>query len=361
MKFNPVRLSIARKRRLLNKKGFAERVGVNPHTIMRCESGKTEPTTENVEVFARVLKFPKEFFFGPDIDEPDSSLASFRSQTSMSAAFRDAALAAGSIGFIISDWVEDRFELPPTNVPDLHLYDPKGAARTLRQEWILGEKPISNMIQLLESKGVRVFSLAENTLKVNAYSLWRKETPYVFLNTMKSAESSRFDAAHELGHLVLHQDGRVSGREAEDQANRFASAFLMPRADILGVLPNVYYLEQIIKAKARWKVSVAALNYRIHKIGVISDWKYRDFCIELSKRGYNKDEPFGIEREKSIVWQKVLKTLWAEKTTQRDIARAVAIPEAELDGLIFGILHSGTSERPERDRSFSLIRSDKTA
>src|ERR1700678_4270171 len=94
------------------------------------------------------------------------------------------------------------------------------AARILRTEWQLGEKPVSNMIHLLESKGIRVFSLAENTVKVNAYSLWRRGKPYVFLNTFKSAESSRFDAAHELAHLILHQDGSVTGRKAEDQAHQ---------------------------------------------------------------------------------------------------------------------------------------------
>src|SRR4030095_1201305 len=127
---------------------------------------------------------------------------SFRSLTSMTATHRDAALAAGSIGFEISDWVTARFELPPASLLDLHLYDPETAAQTLRQEWGLGERPISNMIHLLESKGVRVFSLAENTREVNAYSVWRRDHPYVFLNTFKSAECSRFDSAHELAHLV---------------------------------------------------------------------------------------------------------------------------------------------------------------
>jgi DNA-binding XRE family transcriptional regulator len=176
---------------MLNKKALAAKIGVNSHTIVLWEKGETEPATENVEAFVRVLAYPSLFFFGTDIDEPYKDSTSFRSLTSMSAATRDAALAAGSLGFLVSDWIEARFELPATNVPDLHLYDPERAARTLRQEWSLGEKPISNMIQLLESKGVRVFSLAEDTAKVNAYSLWRKGKPYVFLNTFKSAESSR--------------------------------------------------------------------------------------------------------------------------------------------------------------------------
>lgn len=353
MSFNASRLGIARKRRLLNKKQFAEAVGVAQHTASRWEKGDTEvPSPENIAAIARVLGFPAAFFEGKDLEIPER--ASFRSQTSMSAAIRDASLSAGSIGFLVSDWVESRFNLPEIRVPDLHLYDPERAARVLREEWQLGEKPISNMIHLLESKGVRVFSLAENTVKVNAYSLWRAGKPYVFLNTFKTAESSRFDAAHELAHLVLHQDGETTGREAEDQANRFASAFLMPRSDVLASIPRIEYLEQIIHAKSRWRVSVAALNYRAHKVGLTSDWKYRDLCIEIATRGYNKTEPRPIERERSVVWEKVLKSLWLDRMTAADIARQLNVPEEEVNGLIFAVT-TPSVERPAGARRLSVV------
>jgi Zn-dependent peptidase ImmA (M78 family) len=355
MSFNPLRLSIARKRRMLNKRGFAQAIGVTEHTVIRWEKGERVPTPENLDAFVRVLRFPKEFFDGDDLDIPEA--ASFRSHTTMSASIRDASLAAGALGFLVSDWVEQRFDLPSIQVPDLHLYTPEEAARALRTEWSLGEKPVSNMFHLLESKGVRVFSLAENTVKVNAYSLWRRGNPYVFLNNYKSAESSRFDAAHELGHLVLHQDGGYSGREAEDQANQFASSFLMPRADVLAVLPRVSYLDQIVRAKSRWRVSVAALTYRLHKLGVLSDWKYHDLCVQISIRKYNKEEPFPIDRERSVVWQKVLQTLWAEKTTQMHIAKDLCLPEEEINGLIFGVV--AESRQPEsggtKPRKLALV------
>jgi len=348
MRFNPARLGIARKRRLLNKKGFAEAMGVAQHTVVRWEKCDSEPSPENIEAFSRVLDFPVGFFFGQDVDEPET--ASFRSQTSMSAAIRDASLAAGALGFLLSDWVEERFDLPEIRVPDLHLYDAEQAARVLREEWQLGERPISNMIHLLESKGVRVFSLAENTIKVNAYSIWRRDKPYVFLNTFKSGESSRFDAAHELGHLVLHQDGGSTGREAEEQANRFASALLMPKADVLATIPQISFLRQLREAKHRWRVSLVALAYRVHKLGLVSDWRYRDFCIEMSTKGYNRDEPDPIPRESSVVWQKVLQALWAEKTTQLNIARDLMVPEAEINGLIFGMVSSGAKPPPSVHR-----------
>jgi Zn-dependent peptidase ImmA (M78 family)/DNA-binding XRE family transcriptional regulator len=357
MSFSPMRLGIARKRRLLNKKRFAELARVAAHTVIRCEKGETEPTTENVATFAKVLRFPVEFFYGDDLDEPET--ASFRSQTSMTAAIRDASLAAGALGFMVSDWVEERFSLPEIQLPDLHQYQPEEAARVLRTEWQLGERPITNMLHLLESKGVRVLSLAENTVRVNAYSTWRQDKPYIFLNNYKSAESSRFDAAHELGHLTIHQDGGSLGRAAEDQANRFASAFLMPRGDVMAVLPRVNYLDQIVKAKMRWRVSVAALAYRLHKIGAMTDWKYRDLCIEISTRGYHRNEPYPIERERSVVWEKVLRTLWAEKTTQAHIARDLSLPEEEVNGLIFGVAQN--QEKPAIFAPLSIVNNERSA
>jgi Zn-dependent peptidase ImmA (M78 family) len=355
VKFNPARLSVARKRRKLNKKLLADLIKVDLRTIVRWERCQTEPTASNLDAIVDVLGFPKPFFFAPSIDEPMSEYTSFRSQTSMTASERDAALAAGQIGFEISDWVVNHFDLPEAKLPDLHLFDPESAAQMLRQEWGLGEKPVSNMLHLLESKGVRVFSLAENTAHVNAYSLWRKDVPYVFLNMFKSAECSRFDAGHELAHLVLHQAGGVSGRVAEDQANHFASAFLMPKGDVLSALPFVHNLPQLIAEKTRWRVSLAALNYRAHELNLTTDWTYRGFCIEIIKRGYNKNEPDETEREKSVVWDKVLKALWSEKTTPADIAAQLHLPVLELSDLLCGVLNASVSTPPAQPKPFAIV------
>jgi Zn-dependent peptidase ImmA (M78 family) len=338
---------------MLNQKKFADELHVTLVSVSRWETGQVEPSPANVLAFSALLGYPPAFFEGTDVDEPSSQTTSFRSQTKMSAAVRDAALAAGAIGFTIADWVDEKFELPSHALPDLHLFEPEMAARGLREEWGLGEVPVSNMIRLLESKGVRVFSLAENTVEVNAYSLWRGGKSYVFLNTFKTPECSRFDAAHELGHLVLHQDGKVTGREAEDQANQFASAFLMPAADVLACLPRVTHLGQLIEAKSRWRVSLVALLYRVHKLGIISDWKYRDYCIQVGRNGYRTNEPKGIERETSLVWKMVLNNLWQEKITQKEIAADLCLPESEITGLLFGITRQ--NETPKGQLSLEIF------
>ncbi len=90
----------------------------------------------------------------------------------------------------------------------------------------------------------------------------------MFLNLQKTAEHGRFDAAHELGHLVLHRHGSPGGREAEREAHAFASAFLMPEASVIARAPRFATIDQLEKLKRIWGVSVAALNHRLHTIGM---------------------------------------------------------------------------------------------
>jgi hypothetical protein len=125
--------------------------------------------------------------------------------------------------------------MPSPDLPELRSEDPGSAAASIRRHWGLGFRPIPNLIRLMESKGVRVFTLSEGK-NVDAFSFWRDGTPFIFLNTLKSAERSRFDAAHELGHLLMHSHGYPEGREVEKEADSFASHLLMPREDVLSQL-----------------------------------------------------------------------------------------------------------------------------
>lgn len=352
--FNPARLSLARRRRKLTKKALAEQIGCDQKTVIRYESGETTPASDAVTSISKVLSYPAEFFFGGDVDEPQPEAASFRSLSSMPARDRDAALGAGALAFLLSDWVTERFDLPEPDVLDFgEGGSPEGAARALRDHWGLGERPVRNMVQLLEAKGIRVFSLAENTRAVDAFSMWRRDTPFVFLNTTKTAERSRFDAAHELGHLVLHKHGGPQGgRLAEEEANQFASAFLMPEGQVRARCRYVSTLDQIVAEKRNWKVSVGALTYRLHKLGLLTEWQYRTFFIQINQR-YGRSEPDPIERETSEVWQKVLSALWIERTPREEIARQLALPVQELEHLLFGL--TGSTDIPAVKSALSLI------
>lgn len=350
--FNNTRLKAARQRASLTKTELARRVGVKPRAISGFEAGQYMPADETIDKLARELHYPREFFLADDIDLPRTEGVSFRSMTRMTARQRDAAIAAGALAYLLSDWLESEFDLPEVDLPDLREDSPEMAAVSLRQYWGLGERPIKNMIHLLEAKGVRVFSLAENSVEVDAYSVWRDNRPCIFTNTIKSAERRRFDAAHELGHLVLHKHAAPVGIEAEKDANAFASAFLMPAAS-MKALGRVTSVDKIIGVKKKWIVSVVAMAYRLHDLRLMSDWNYHMLCVEMSRRGYRKKEPFGTKNETSQVWQKVFADLRKNGHGIEHLANILLIPSAELVKLVFGLVTIGLPSNGAIGRSSS--------
>ncbi|MGK3987783.1 ImmA/IrrE family metallo-endopeptidase [Sorangium sp. So ce136] len=337
--FNPARLILARERRGLNKSRLAERVGVTAQSLINYEAGRTVPTEPTLAKIADALSFPRAFFDGPEIPKPSIDASSFRALSTMTAAQRDAALGAGALAFEVCRWIEQRFSLPPAKLPDLRGMGPEEAAASLRESWGLGLLPIRSVVHLLELYGVRVFSLSEQSREVDAFSLWHGETPFCFLNTTKSAEHGRFDAAHELGHLVLHRHGAPSGRAAEHEADTFASAFLMPRSSVRSEVPSAASLRHLIALKKKWNVSVAALANRSHKVGVLSDWHYRGLCIEMGKRGYRTAEPDPMpNRETSQILHKVFAALREDGLSKADIAKDLCLYTNDVDAIVFGLV-----------------------
>ncbi|CAH0496374.1 ImmA/IrrE family metallo-endopeptidase [Novosphingobium sp. CECT 9465] len=356
--FNPKRLTQARLRRRLTGKSLAEKAGLAQDTVSRIERGLHEPEPGTVTCLAMALDYPEAFFSMADPLDLQSDAVSFRSLSKMSAKEHGAAMSAGSLGLQLYQWLEERFALPEPNLLDLsYEADPEMAARALRQHWGLGDRPIGNMLGLLETHGVRVLSLAENTAQVNAFSFWLDDRAYVFLNNFKSAESSIFDTAHELGHLVMHRHAGTKGdRRFEREADAFAAHFLMPRGDVLARVMRPVTIDVVLQAKARWRVSAMAMAYHLRTLGRLTDFQYKSICIELSRRGYRSAEPNGVERERSIIWRKVLEQLWSEKVTRADIARDLGIPLDELQSLLWSLTATmeAASGRPARSELFAV-------
>lgn len=342
--FNVARLELARKRRRHTGRSLSEKAGVSSITLSRIVNKKQAADRSTILALVRALDYPEAFFFKDDPEPVNAEAVSFRSLTGMTAREREAALSAGSLALEVIEWVSERFELPSADLLDLSAApDPSSAARMLRQYWSIGEKPIGNLIKLIESKGVRVFSLTEDTRNVDAFSCWRGDQAFVFLNTFKSTERSRFDAAHELGHLVLHKHGGPRGREAEDEANQFASSFLMPQADLKSKIPFVTSVEQIVRMKGRWGVSAVALAYRLNKLHLLSEWQY----VQVN-RLYRSSEPDSLPPEKSTVWGMVLQELWRDGLSRSHIAAELKLPDDELASLLFGL--TGDAPTPARQK-----------
>ena len=340
-RFNADRFELARLRRGITKRSLSQSLGVTSMAVGRYSKGEREPASDVVEKIADILSFPVEFFYGETLTEASQKGPSFRALSKLTARQRDQAVAAGTLGMYLSDWVERKFRLPRPNIPQYEnaVIPPESASMELRVRWGLGERPIKNMVHLLEYHGIRVFALAEETRSVDAYSFWHDSKPFMFLNTSKSAERSRMDAAHELGHLAIHSS-EIAQRSPhlEREAQEFAASFLMPRRSVLARIQPGAMLPEIIEAKHYWNVSAANLTHRIHRLGLLTKYQYTSTFIEIGKRNFRTEEPEPSERETSQVLNKVFGRLREKGTTVAQVADELSLHPEEVSKLLLGLV-----------------------
>lgn len=339
--FSGSRLALARKRRGLTKKYIAESVGISSAALSSYESEESpkSPSAATLASLAHILGFPEEFFFLEDIEPIRAEIVNFRARTKMTRKQRDCSLASGDLAVILNGWIADRFSLPSANLPNCENIDPETAAIFVRSCWSLGSLPIRHMIDILELHGVRVFSLPEKHIAIDAFSFWDENTgtPYILLNTLKSGERGRMDAAHELGHLVMHRHVNLNdpNRDIEAEANKFASHFLMPSCDVRLYKYQHASIDDLITIKKRWQVSLSALIYRLKQLDLLSDWKYHSLYRQISAKGMRTKEPNPIEREKSQVLSKIAEALDNEGVGLFAIANELSVPYEEVCQLMF--------------------------
>jgi Zn-dependent peptidase ImmA (M78 family)/DNA-binding XRE family transcriptional regulator len=323
---SPCRIQNARMRRGLTKVELARRIKVTARTLSTYE---TEGAPMSVaRALADSLDFPVGYFERESAVSFAASDVSFRAARRATARQREAAVAAGVHGVEIDRWISHRFVLPTLDLPMFSGDDPRTTARLLRSMWGLGTKPLPNLVQLCESKGIRVYTLPPFADAVDAYSIWRDEVPYIFLARRKTSERIRFDLAHELGHLVLHStdpDGATTEeREADDS--------------IVEYLRHNPSVSEILAARGMFKVSALALTSAAHKAGRLTDWAYRQTCIELSQRGFRSSEPGGMANyEMSRVFAQVLGGPRDSVVNARLIASELDLPLSDVYALTFGV------------------------
>lgn len=353
---NTSRLAVARKRHGWTLTKLSGLTKMSTKSLSTYENGHAVPTEETLALLADKLGVTEEFLRGDDLEDIPLSTVSFRALSKMTARARDRGLNSAMIAFLLDDWVRGRFTLPDPDVPTLSGRDPEAAAVELRARWGLGEQPIRNMVHLLEAHGVRVYSLPRQNSDLDAFCLYRHGQPFVFLGTDKSGERARFDAAHELAHLVLHAEEREPhGPEAEHEAQRFAAAFLMPRASVLAQGLRNASVDRVLIAKSKWDVAAMAMVHRANELDLLTEWHYRTLCVNLSRMGFRSGEPGGIQRESSQLWTKVLRQLRANGVRMSDIARELGLHQREVQSHVFGLTPTavGTHD-PRQARSRSM-------
>jgi Zn-dependent peptidase ImmA (M78 family)/DNA-binding XRE family transcriptional regulator len=297
------RLRLGRETAGLRKKDLAELIEVSPASITQYEAGRTVPPPATVARIALACGLPADFFAAAGPASPGSaSKPFFRSLRSTRQWERDEAEARATLVWQVAHEIERRVNLPALNLPDLHLSetDPPSAAaaraRDLRELWELPTGPAGNVARLLEGHGAVVSRLSGRSQRADAFSQWMDGRPFVILWKSKADTArSRFDAGHELGHLLLHPDPEPGNKLLEDQAHAFAAEFLMPYDQILDELPRraprKADLPTLVETRERWGVSIAALYYHARDHGVISRDAHRRAMVRLSDMGYRTNEP----------------------------------------------------------------------
>lgn len=304
----PWRLAKARRAERLTQTDLAAKVGLTRQAISAFEQGSKHPDGATLFALSRELKQPVSYFTGvsPEPFGPFSA-RTFRAFGAITKRRNDQCEVLSEWLASVTSYYSGMVNFPKPNVPaTLGPTDGDGfsdeeienAAAEVRRSWGLGDGPIGNLIKLVESRGIFVAHLPIADDTVNAFSFWSGAVPFIIMGTDEtSAVRRRFDIAHELGHLVLHQG--VSDAELEDkfvlsrieaEANRFAGAFLLPAK----TYPNEVFttrLEAFQELKSRWKVAIAAQIYRCSDLGLFSERQTLNLRKQLSARKWRKHEP----------------------------------------------------------------------
>ncbi len=338
--FRAERLTLARELRGLTKVELASRVGKTVSAVSQYESGRIRPDARAVGALTLALGLTPGFFTyqGDSLISP--SECHFRSLRSAGVRDRRRLLAQGSLLCDVLDELRALIQLPEEQVQSVgrtaESFDEiEEVASDVRRGWGLGLGPIPNMVRLLESKGTVVTRVPDACREVDAFSVWHRGRPLVFLLSEKDSPSrSRFDAAHELGHLVLHPDVAPGDVGSEREANRFAGAFLFPKEPFVAECPRRLDWDHLYELKRRWGVSASALVRRGYDLGIFSEATYRRAFMNLSKSGQRTREPWEPVQESPVLLRRSLELLGEERV--EDMAARLGLSRADIESL-FGL------------------------
>jgi Zn-dependent peptidase ImmA (M78 family)/transcriptional regulator with XRE-family HTH domain len=332
--FQNERLLQARLCRGLTQTALATMVGRSSGTVSKWEKGDQAPESDALERLATCLSLPASWFL-KRVPNYGDSVCFFRSNASITK-------EAQSISKIRLTWLNELsvilqgwLDWPEVNIPCIEKADHRNindaeveqASLNCRNAWKLGLGPISDVVLALENAGAICVREELGFTKMDGSSMWfdTDRRPYVFLAADKAnGVRSRFDAAHELGHLVLHR--AVNGLEfskrypeIERQAHLFAGAFLMPAESFAAEITRPS-LDTFMALKPRWKVSVAAMIMRCQQLGIIdADYSTR-LWKNYSARGWRKGEPLDdkIEFEPVRLLPRAINLLLSEAGLTKD-------------------------------------------
>jgi Zn-dependent peptidase ImmA (M78 family)/transcriptional regulator with XRE-family HTH domain len=293
-------LRLARQRLGLTQKAAAMQLGVLQSVLSRFENGVAMPDSALLMKAAQVYSVPREFFeirepvYGP----PVSVHPMTRGKSDVTARDLDVITAELNIRLMHLSRFLDGVDFTPTaNVPrlDVEQYgSPEKIAATVRAHWGMAPGSIKNLTQWVERAGIIIgfskfggASVSGVTFRVPG------KPPLILLNVLHPADRMRYTLAHELGHLVMHTFPTAA---MEEEANEFASALLMPAAEIRGAFSGRKITLQLLASlKPEWKVSMQALLMRASSLRLLSDNQARYLWQQISTKGWRLREPADVD------------------------------------------------------------------
>lgn len=308
--FNGERLRIARTWRGYSAIELAEKIGVNRQTISMYENGKLDnPEFSTIQKFSETLEFPVKFFLEDIKIDVEKSATYFRSLMTTNKKYRIEQEDKIKFIAVIYNMMNEYLDFESLNLPQIpRNTSPQKAAEILRDYWKTGNKPIDDIVYLVESNGLIVTDFATSTGDVDAFShkivCGEKETYLIgYSQNKRMAARIHFDIAHELGHILLHNWNedlenidKEDFKDIEQEAHSFASAFLLSEKEFSDdVRPYAANLAYYAELKKRWKVSIAAMIRRAKDLGIISNDDYSKLIRNMQKQGIRKVEPLDNE------------------------------------------------------------------
>lgn len=308
--FRPERLALAREFRIRTKKSLAEAINVSPANLTKWEAGEHKPEAKHLHDLAWELDFPISWFVGQTkIGAGGERHRSLKSSLKRQKRRMSATLAMmDSVATFLTRYVEFQdVSLPGGHwhsAPSISDAEILAAALECRELFGFGLKPAGDIIDAMENCGVLVSRCEVGGTKIDGVSAWANNCghPLVLLASDKAnATRSRFDAAHELGHLVLHRN--VPPIEFDDerdlkdqfdlqeaQAHLFASEFLLPTSAFVSEL-RLAHLDEFADLKMKWKSSIKMMIMKARKLDIIDDEFTKHLYINYNARGWNRFEP----------------------------------------------------------------------
>ncbi|MCG7314324.1 XRE family transcriptional regulator [Priestia flexa] len=304
--FNGSRLREGRIYRGYTITDLANELEVSKQMISKYENNKAVPTFESLIQISNILKFPKEYFYENSI-EVKTGNTYFRSLLTTGKKEREMQYDRVKYLTIIRALLEEYVDFPELHVPDFSERDSENVeeiANRLRVEWGLEDKPIKDIVFLLETKGFVISSLNLDKRTIDAFGSQHEVNgkqyySIVLGNDKGSFYRRQFDVAHELGHKVLHDPylnlddlSKDEFKQIEQEANDFAAAFLLPKESFLrdvSIHPNDLMYYKLLKKK--WCVSIGAMVMRAYKLGAITEGTYQYMQRSISQKGWRTKEP----------------------------------------------------------------------